>query len=230
LELKLTAEKREETGKGPVKRLRMKGEVPAVLYGPGLQSHNLVVKKEDLGEVLNTEAGANVLIDLQLVEGKKKESHLVMIKEIQRHPFKEVFLHVDFLKVARDEKVTTKVPIAVRGEEESVGLKNGGTLQHNIWEVEVECLPADMPDHLYVDISMMDIGDHLRVSDLVSPTGVTVLTDADDTILTILAPRVVEVEVPEVEEAAEEVAAEEGVTPAEEKPGEAAPPPGGGEG
>lgn len=228
MELKLTAETREETGKGPVKRLRVKGEVPAVLYGPGLKSHNLMVKKEDLSEVLHTEAGANVLIDLQLVVGKKKESHLVMIKEIQRHPFKEKFLHVDFVKVARDEKVTTKVPIAVRGEEESLGLKNGGTLQHNIWEVEVECLPADMPDHLYVDISMMDIGDHLRVSDLVSSPGVTLLTEADDTILTILAPRVIEVEVPEVEEVAEELAAEEEeVAPAEEKPGEAVPKAGG---
>jgi large subunit ribosomal protein L25 len=228
LELKLTAETREETGKGPVKRLRVQGGIPAVLYGPGLLPHNLVVKKEDLGEVLHTEAGANVLIDLQVVDGKKKESHLVMIKEIQRHPFKEKFLHVDFVKVARDEKVTTKVPIAVSGEAESLGLKNGGTLQHNIWEVEVECLPADMPDHLYVDVSMMDIGDHLRVSDLTSPPGVTILTDADDTILTVLAPRVIEVEVPEVAEVAEELAPEEEeVAPAKEKPGEAVPPAGG---
>jgi large subunit ribosomal protein L25 len=228
LELKLTAETREETGKGPVKRLREKGGIPAVLYGPGLRTHNLMVKKEDLSEVLHTEAGANVLIDLQLVEGKKKESHLVMIKEIQRHPFKEKYLHVDFVKVARDEKVTTKVPIAVKGEAESAGLKNGGTLQHNIWEVEVECLPADMPDHLYVDISMMEIGDHLRVGDLIRLPGVTMLTDADDTILTILAPRVIEVEVPEVAEAAEELAPEgEEEAPAEEKPGEAAPSAGG---
>jgi len=228
LELKLTAETREETGKGPVKRLRVQGGIPAVLYGPGLLPHNLVVKKEDLGEVLHTEAGANVLIDLQVVDGKKKESHLVMIKEIQRHPFKEKFLHVDFVKVARDEKVTTKVPIAVSGEAESLGLKNGGTLQHNIWEVEVECLPADMPDHLYVDVSMMDIGDHLRVSDLTSPPGVAILTDADDTILTVLAPRVIEVEVPEVAEVAEELAPEEEeVAPAKEKPGEAVPPAGG---
>jgi large subunit ribosomal protein L25 len=227
LELKLTAETREETGKGPVKRLRAKGEIPAVLYGLGLRPHSLLVKKEDLSDVLHTEAGANVLIDLQVVEGKKKVSHLVMIKEIQRHPFKEKFLHVDFVKVARDETVTTKVPIAVRGEAETLGLKAGGTLQHNIWEVEVECLPSDMPDHLYVDISMMEIGDHLRVSDLASPSGVTILTDADDTILTILAPRVIEVEVPEVAEIAEGLAPEEEVAPAEEKPEEAAPPAGG---
>ena len=221
MEFKLEAETREEKGKGPVKRLRSKGEIPAVLYGMGVESHSLMVKKEDLTEVLHTGAGANVLIDLQVVDGKNKESHLVMIKEIQRHPFKEKFLHVDFVKVARDEKVTTKVTIAVKGEEETLGLKAGGTLQHNIWEVEVECLPADMPDHLYADISMMEIGDHLQVSDLVTPAGVTVVTDADDTILTILAPRVLE-----VEEVAEEVA-EEGVVPAEEKLEEAAPPAGG---
>ena len=221
MEFKLEAETREEKGKGPVKRLRSKGEIPAVLYGMGVESHSLMVKKEDLTEVLHTGAGANVLIDLQVVDGKNRENHLVMIKEIQRHPFKEKFLHVDFVKVARDEKVTTKVTIAVKGEEETLGLKAGGTLQHNIWEVEVECLPADMPDHLYADISMMEIGDHLQVSDLVTPAGVTVVTDADDTILTILAPRVLE-----VEEVAEEVA-EEGVVPAEEKLEEAAPPAGG---
>ena len=226
MELKLTAETREETGKGPMGRLRAKGGIPAVLYGLGVEPHSLTVKKEDLSEVLHTEAGVNVLIDLQVVDGKKKESHLVMIREIQRHPFKQKFLHVDFVKVARDEKVSTGVPIAVRGEEESLGLKAGGTLQHNIWEVEVECLPADMPDHLYVDISSMEIGDHLRVSDLGSPAGVAILTDADDIILTILAPRVIEVEVPEVE-VPEEVVPGEEVAPAEEKLEEAAPPAGG---
>ena len=227
MEIKLKAEARAETGKGPVKRLRAKGEIPAVLYGLGTQSHSLMVKKEDLSEVLHTGAGTNVLIDLQVVDGRKKENHLVMIKELQRHPFKDKFLHVDFVKVARDEKVETKVPIAVRGEEETIGLRAGGTLQHNIWEVEVECLPADMPDHLYVDISAMDIGDHLRVDDLVRPAEVTILTDADDIILTILAPRVIEVEVPEVEEVAEGVAPEEEVAPAGEKPEEAAPTAGG---
>lgn len=228
MEFKLEAETREEAGKGPVRRLRSKGEIPAVLYGLGVESHSLKVRKEDLTEALHTEAGANVLIDLQVADGKKKESHLVMIKEIQRHPFKEQIFHVDFMKVARDEKVTTKVSIAVKGEEETPGLKAGGTLQHNIWEVEVECLPADMPDHLYVDISMMEIGDHLRVSDLVTPAGVTIMTDADDTILTVLAPRVLEVEVPEVVEVAGEVALEEeGVAPAEEKPEGTGPPAGG---
>jgi len=227
LEIKLKAEARAETGKGPVKRLRAKGEIPAVLYGLGTQSHSLMVKKEDLSEVLHTGAGTNVLIDLQVIDGRKKDNHLVMIKELQRHPFKEKFLHVDFVKVARDEKVETKVPIAVRGEEEAIGLQAGGTLQHNIWEVEVECLPADMPDHLYVDISAMDIGDHLRVDDLVRPAKVTILTDADDIILTILAPRVIEVEVPEVGEVVEGVAPEEEVAPAGEKPEEAAPTAGG---
>lgn len=186
------------------------------------------VHTRDLSEVLGTKAGANVLIDLQVVDGKDKENHLVMAKEIQRHPLKEKYLHVDFLKVSRDEKVTTKVPIAITGEEQSVGLKAGGTLQHTLWEVEVECLPADMPDHLFVDISHVDIGDTLKVSDLARPSSVEVLNSADDPILTVLAPRLIveEEEVAELEEAAEEeAAAEEEMAPEEEKPEEATPRP-----
>lgn len=224
MEQKLRAESRTEAGKGPARRLRAHGEIPAVLYGSGIEPHPLKVKREDVSDVLRSEAGSNVLIDLQITDGKDKENHLVMIKEIQRHPFKERVLHVDFLKVARDEMVTMKVPIAVNGEEESVGLKAGGTLQHNLREVDVECLPGDVPDHLYADITEAAIGDHLRVSDLEVPPGVTVLTEPEDAILSILAPRLLEKE--EIAELEEEAAAGEEIPPAEEKPAEAAPTPG----
>ncbi|MBU4385700.1 MAG: 50S ribosomal protein L25, partial [Actinobacteria bacterium] len=137
MELKLEARKRELTGKGGARKIRAQGEVPAVVYGLGTESRNLAVKKGDIWEAIQGEAGLNVLIDLQVVDGKEKDSHLVMIKEVQRHPFKEMILHVDFLMVARDETVTMKVPIKIVGEQESVGLKNGGTLQHSLWDVEV---------------------------------------------------------------------------------------------
>jgi len=209
LEIKLKAEKRETTGKGEARKSRARGEVPAVMYGLGEAPTSLSVKKEDLSDVLGSTAGSNVLLDLQVIDGKEKTDHLVMIKELQKHPFKERFLHVDFLKVARDEKITMKVPIAVTGEEESVGLKLGGTLQHNLWEVEIECFPTDVPDHLYVDIASAVVGDHRSVSDLVVPEDVTLLTDTGDVLLTILAPRlaVEEVVVSEEEAAAKEEAA-----------------------
>jgi large subunit ribosomal protein L25 len=215
LEYKLKATKRTETGKGAARKARSRGEIPAVMYGLGGDTTSLTIKKEDLTDVLSSTAGSNVLLDLQVVDGKEKDNYLVMIKEMQKHPFKEKFLHVDFLKVARDTKVTMRVPISVRGEELSVGLKTGGTLQHNLWDVEVECLPAEVPDHLFVDISDSVVGDHREVSDLVVPKGVTILTEPGDIVLTILAPRLVVEEAEEEEEAA---AAKEEGAPAEETP------------
>lgn len=227
MELKLEARKRELTGKGGARKIRAQGEVPAVVYGLGTESRNLAVKKGDIWEAIQGEAGLNVLIDLQVVDGKEKDSHLVMIKEVQRHPFKEMILHVDFLMVARDETVTMKVPIKIVGEQESVGLKNGGTLQHSLWDVEVECLPADIPEGLSLDVSSLDIGDSLRVSDLDPPGEVSILVGPEDVVVNILAPRIV-TEGEEEEELLEEV--EEGMEPAEEAPEDGAPSPGGEEG
>ena len=213
MELKLTAEKRIETGKGAARKARERGEVPAVMYGLGDPPVSLLIKKEDLSDALGSEAGSNVLLDLQVVDGKNKDSHLVMIKELQRHPFKEKLLHVDFLKVARDTKVSMRVPISITGEEESEGLKSGGTLQHNLWDVEIECLPGEVPDHIFIDIAVAEIGDHLTVSDLKPPDGVTVLTEPGDVVLTILAPRLI------VEEEEEEgLEAKEEGAPGEEIP------------
>jgi large subunit ribosomal protein L25 len=223
LELKLIARTRSETGKGAARKMRSAGEVPAVMYGQGTDPQPLAVKKEELQDVIHGEAGLNVLLDLQVVDGKEKDSHLVMIKELQKHPFKEKLLHVDFLKVARDEKVTMKVPLSIRGEETAAGLKAGGTLQHNLWEVEVECLPTEVPDHIYADITDLKIGDHLGVEDLEAPEGISILTDSEDIVLTILAPRlVVEEEVAPVSE--EEAAAREEAAPGEEEREEAAAP------
>lgn len=221
VELKLKAEKRSETGKGPARRIREVGEVPGVLYGLGSEPNPVKVKKEDIFNIIQGESGRNVLIDLTVVDGKEKENHLVIIKEIQKHPFKEKLLHVDFLKVARDEKITAKVPIVITGEDESVGLKAGGTLQHTLWELEVECLPAEIPDSYTADVRDLEIGDNLKVEDLSDKPGVDVQTDPQDTVLTILAPRLEEEEEEEVEELlVEEELAEEEVAPVEERPEE----------
>jgi large subunit ribosomal protein L25 len=215
LELKLKARARSETGKSAAKKMRAQGEVPAVMYGHGTEPSVLAVKNEELKDVIHGEAGLNVLLELQVIDGTEKDSHLVMIKELQKHPFKDKLLHVDFLKVARDEKVAMRVPFAVLGEESSLGLRAGGTLQHNLWEVEVECLPTEVPDHLYIDISETNVGEHLSVGDLKPLPGVTILAEPEDIILSILAPRLVvegEEGLAEEEEAGEEVAAAEDKT------------------
>lgn len=227
MEIKLKAWTRQEKGRANARNMRARGEVPGVMYGLGSDASSLAVQSKDLWDVVNSEAGQNALIDLQLVDGKNKENHLVMIKELQRHPLKELLLHVDFLKVARDEKISLGVPISIIGEEESVGLKAGGAMQHVLWEVELECLPQDVPDHIVADITELAIGDNLRVSDLALPRDVELITDPEDVVLTILAPRLEE-ELEEVEEEEvllEEVEGEEGIPAAEEEPEEEAEPP-----
>ncbi len=226
MERKLEATMRPHTGKGAARKARARGGVPAVVYGLGAEPQTLSVRRDDLQDAIRSEAGLNVLLDLVVIDGKEKNSHLVMIKELQRHPFKDRLLHVDFLRVARDEKVSMKVPIAIRGEEESLGLKAGGTMQHNLWELEVECLPTEVPDHIYADIREIQIGEHLSVGELEIPQGVTVLSDAEDVVLTVLAPRLVEEEAPVAEE--EAAAEEEVAVSAEEAPAEEAAAPEGG--
>ena len=222
MEIKLKAETRTESGKGPARRMREAGEIPAILYGSGSEPRAIKVKKEDLGEILHGSAGSRVLIDMVLADGKEKENHLVMIKEIQRHPFKEKLLHVDFMKVAREDKIKTRVPVAVVGEEESVGLKSGGTLQHILSEIEVESLPGEMPERMLADISGLEIGEHLTVADIIPQAGVVVLADTEDVIFTILAPRL-------LEKTEEEVAAEAAAEAEAAAPGEGAAAPEGAE-
>ncbi|HZD80409.1 MAG TPA: 50S ribosomal protein L25/general stress protein Ctc [Actinomycetota bacterium] len=220
-EQKLTAEKREDSGKGVARKLRAAGRVPAVLYGHGMQAMPLSVDAKELFRILHTEAGANVLIDL-LIDG---QNHLALPREVQRDYVRDRLLHVDFLAVRRDVKVAVDVRVQVVGE--SPGVKSGGVLEHQLWELHVECFPQDVPDAIEADISALEVGDSLKVADLKVSPDVTVLTAADETVLAVVTPqvRVVEEEVEEealaeAEGATAEEAAEEAAEVAE--PGEAA--------
>ncbi|MBN2167993.1 MAG: 50S ribosomal protein L25 [Actinobacteria bacterium] len=216
MEFKLEAKTRTETGKSVARKIRKGGDIPGIIYGSGTEARPLTIRSVDLQEILRGEAGGNALINLDIVD-EDKDSHLVMIKEMQKHPIKEMVLHIDFIAVARDEMVTMNIPLALKGEEESSGLKAGGTLQHSLWDVEVKCLPQNVPNHIYADISQTEIGDQLRVADLEFPEGVERITEPEDIVLSIVAPRLATEE--EAEEAIGEVAAEE-VQAAEEKAGE----------
>jgi large subunit ribosomal protein L25 len=211
MELKLTAEKREANGKGAARKLRAAGRVPAVLYGHGLDPVPLSVDARELFHVLHGSAGTNVLVDL-VVNGNE---HLALPREIQRDHVRGRYLHVDFLAIRRDEKVTVSVPVRVVGE--SPGVKAGGVLEHHLWELQVECLPGDVPDGIQADISHLQVGDSLRVSDLTPSSAVTVLNPVDESVLSVVIPqvRVVE-EVAEVAEG-EEAPAEEGEEAASEE-------------
>jgi large subunit ribosomal protein L25 len=219
-EQKLVAEPRTDSGKGVARKLRAAGRVPAVLYGAGVESTPLSVDSKELFHLLHTGAGSNVLVDL-VVDGHE---HLAIPRDVQRDHIHGRFIHLDFLAVRRDEKIHIQVPVRVVGE--SVGVKAGGVVEHHLWEVEVECLPTDVPEAIDVDITELEIGMGLRVSDLVAPSGSTILANPEDSVVAVQQPQMA-VELEE-EEAAEGEEGEEAAEGEEGAEGEA-PTEGGGE-
>ena len=188
METKLTAERREDHGKGVARKLRAAGRVPAVLYGHGQETQALSVDAHDMFKVLHTSAGANVLVDLKV----DKDEHLVLPREIQRNHIKGTIVHVDFLVVSRTETIQVNVEIVDIGE--APGVKQGGVVDHHLREVLVECFPQDVPEHLEADVSGLDLNDVLHVSDLVAPKGVEILTNPEETVLAVIVPAVLKTE------------------------------------
>ena len=215
MEQKLKADKREDSGKGVARKVRAAGRVPGVVYGHGAEPLKVTVDSRELFHVLHTDAGSNVLIDMR-VDGDR---FLAMPREVQRDHLKGVLLHVDFLRIARDEKISVEVPIQLVGE--SHGVKEGGVVEHHLWTLHVECFPQDVPASVDADISGLGIGDSIKVEDLPLPSAVTVLTPAEEVVAAVVTPQVLEVEeaVPEeLEEAAAEAGAE-GATAEGAQPG-----------
>ncbi len=202
MEQKLKAEVREGTGKGVARKLRAQGRVPAVLYGHGIEPTSLHVDSLELFRILHTDAGMNVLIGLE-VEGKP---HLTLARELQRDQVRSKLIHVDFLAISRDERITVSVPVEIVGE--SRGVKEGGAVEHHLWEMELECLPGDVPGHIEADVTDLGIGDSLQVSDISVPDGVEVKDDPEDVVVSVVIPQLLKVEA-ELEEG-EAVEGEEG--------------------
>ena len=204
-EVALQAEVRPERGKGPARRLRASGKVPGTLYGRGIDAVAVTVDARELDHTLSTDAGANVLIDLKV----GSDNHLTLARSLDRHPLRGTILHVDFLKIARDVAITVDVPVHFEGE--AKGVKEGGVLEHHLWQLHIECLPGNVPERINIDVNEMDIGSIIRVSDVRVPEGVTILTGEEEIIVTCVVPQVLQVEeeVP-AEEAAEVAEGEEG--------------------
>jgi len=194
-EIKLKADTGRTLGTGPSKRLRVEGKVPGVVYGLDSAPVPVTVEWRPLREVLTTEAGLNVLIDLD-VDG---DVSLCMVKELQRHPIRGDVMHLDFLRVDRDAAIVVDVPIVLTGEAEAVERENG-TVDHVLFALAVSAKPADIPNEITVDISAMDMGDHIRVSDLSLPSGVSTDLDPEELVVTTVHAIVEEPEETEGEE------------------------------
>ncbi|HHV57110.1 MAG TPA: 50S ribosomal protein L25 [Firmicutes bacterium] len=205
----VVTKKRTATGKGASHADRRAGRVPVVLYGEGVAEPVHLVAEQGRLEKLLTTHGPGSIVTVK-VEGEAE--HPAMIKEVQYHPVRGNVVHVDFQGISLTKKLRTVLPLALKGTPQ--GVKEGGVLQHQLREVEVECLPHDLPESIAVDISGLDVGDALFVRDLEVPAAVKVLTDQNEVIASVLAPTKEEEAEPA---AAEAEAAEAGEAPAAEE-------------
>lgn len=208
----LTAQSRKATGKGAARTLRRQALIPAVFYGPEVDPVNLSLNYRDLEKLIRTGAGENVIIDLEIETGESTLSHRAMLKEIQVDPVKQTILHVDLYEISMDKKIEVEVPITLTGTAKGVS-DEGGILQQVSRTLEISCLPDNIPDSFELDVTDLEIGDSLHVSDLKIPEGIEVLVEGELTIATVVPPTKIEEIEPEVpeeeEEEREEVEAEE---------------------
>ncbi len=181
-EVRLQATKREGTGKGVARRARMEGKVPGVLYGRGMEPVALEVDRRELITAFHTEAGMNVLLDLEM-DGS---TVLALARELQRDPVRGTLLHADFLKVDRRQEIEAEVPIHIVGE--APGVKEGGVLENPLFTVHVRAEVTDVPDSVDADVSKLAIGESLRVSDLSEGRTFTILNDAETVVASVVQP------------------------------------------
>jgi len=187
----LTAESRTDRGSGAAGRLRREGRLPAVVYGLGGESTAVTVATHDLDLILAH--GVNTLITLRL----GNDDQLALARQVQRHPVRGDLVHVDFIRVRTDVAISAEVAIHLEGEAE--GTKSGGVVDQQLFSLHIEAMPQNIPGGIELDISALEIGDHLRVSDLSLPDGVTTDVDAETLVVTVAAPRVAVAEEGEAE-------------------------------
>jgi len=198
ISFELNAEPRSDTGKGASRRLRHAGKVPAIIYGGGKDPESLTLSHNEIIRNLEHEAFYSHILTIK-VGGSETQA---ILRDLQRHPSKPSIMHMDLQRVSATEKLKTHAPLHFTGEETAPGVKAGGLVSHDVTEVLIECLPANLPEYIEIDISEMEIGDALHLSDLKIPEGVTLLDLArgeghDLAVVSVHVKRVVEEEVEE---------------------------------
>ncbi len=180
---KLSATKRAEQGKGPARRLRGQGQIPAIAYGKKLAATQLAVSPKELRAVLATSHGRNSVVEL-VVDGK--DTITAMVREYAHHPVSREIIHADFIQVDMNEPVDVVVPLRVNGKAKGIVL--GGIMQQVFRTLPVRCLPSKIPAVIECDVTELDLGDTLKVNQLSLPEGVKVTLSAEQTIVTVVAP------------------------------------------
>ena len=195
---KLTAKGREGQGKGDSRKLRQTGYIPAVIYGHGEKTRSVAVNAHELELLFSRVHVENTVIDLN-VEGERKPIR-ALVREVQTHPARGQIVHVDFYQIHAGERVTIQIPINFVGT--PAGVKNGGILQHTMDELEVEVSADNIPETIEIDVSALEIGDSVHVSDVKVPEGVKLLDHADRSVCSVTPPQAGVAEAPAPAEAA----------------------------
>ena len=207
----INAKSREDTGKGASRRLRrLTGEVPAIIYGGKKDAEKISILHKDITKALENDAVYSSIISLS-IDGKAEDT---IIKDIQRHPAKQIILHMDFLRVSKTTKLQTRVPLNFINEDICVGVKlGGGLIAHTMTDIEVSCLPKDLPESIDVDMTEVDVGQIVHLSDLTLPDGVESISlsqgaDYDLTVATVNKQKAVEIDEPIESESSEDTSAD----------------------
>lgn len=201
-EINLEARKRDGSGKSVTRKMRAAGDVPAILYGLDKDPMMLGVNSKELHHMLHTASSENILIDLKVGTLRPEK---VLLKEVQHHPVTHKVVHVDFQRIDLTKKIVVPVPVHLVGTAE--GVRGGGVQEFVMRELEVECLPTDIPNHIEVDVTALKIGDSIHVSDI-KVEKFEIVTDPSRTIVIISAPTVVAAPTPAEGAEGEAVAAE----------------------
>lgn len=185
--VELEAKKRELVGTAKSRNSRLSGFIPAIVYGKGMDSIPIEVDSKKFVKIISSKAGRNVIINLKITSDGKVQTAPVLTHDVQKNPINDSIIHVDFYRIKMEEEIKTKIPIVLAGE--AVGVKlDGGILVHGLREIEIKCLPVNIPNKFEIDVSSLKIGNSLHVSDLKVEKDITVLTPPAEILVTISAP------------------------------------------
>jgi large subunit ribosomal protein L25 len=205
--IELKANIRNSAGKGQARALRRAEKIPAVLYGPGTEPVLLSVGIRDVEKALKKSTTSQAILNLNILTGENT-SKTAMIKELQTHPVSRNYQHIDFYEISMDRKIRVKIPVVVKGK--SRGVEEGGILQIIRRELEILCLPTEIPETIEIDITDLDIGDSIHVKEIPFKGDIEIPVDVNFTVITIVSPKAEVEGVEEAEVEAEEAIAGEG--------------------
>jgi large subunit ribosomal protein L25 len=181
--VKIEAVLREKTGKETAKKVRFKGDVPAIVYGRG-DNLAIEISKASLKTLNSIHFSQSAVIDMELAGAQKKDSFSVLIKDLQYNPLTEAIMHIDFIRVSLEEKIRVNVPVVLKGEPK--GLKDGGILEQILWQLVIEALPLDIPEKIDVEVSHLGIGNSVHVSEIKLSDNLKIVNSPEETVATVV--------------------------------------------